>query len=64
MNTVSVAKKLRIKPSHIYHDENADSNKLKKTYMTLLKTSRALNLDGTPHIIIVYCGGHGASLNE
>ena len=40
-----VAKKLRVKPSHIYHDENADFETLTKTYKKLLLASRALNLD-------------------
>ena len=59
-----MAKGLGVKDEHLYHDEEATVDAMKATYMKILKASRKMSADQVPHVIITYCGGHGATQNE
>ena len=61
---IKFAKALGVKDEHLHHDSEPDAAALKKTYMTILKQSRALSAKEEPHVIMCYCGGHGATQNE
>ena len=37
---------------------------MKATYNTILKISRRRSADEIPHLIFVYCGGHGSTQDE
>ena len=37
---------------------------MKKTYLEITKRSRKYTVEGKQHLIFVYVGGHGATLNE
>ena len=59
-----MAKQLGVKDENIFRDEEATVAQMKKTYMVILKKSRALTAADTPHLIMVYVGGHGATQAE
>ena len=61
---MKMAKGLGVKDENIFRDEEATAAQMKKTYMQILKKSRALTAADTPHLIMFYCGGHGATQNE
>lgn len=61
---LKMAKAFGVKDENLYHDQEPDAATLKKTYMAILKASRAMSSKEEPHIIMVYCGGHGATQNE
>ena len=42
----------------------ADIKALKTTYSKIMKKSRGLTHEGKAHMLIVYCGGHGATQQE
>ena len=62
---VKIVKKMAIgfgvKEENIFHDEEPTVDDLKKAYMQILKMSRKMSAQEQPHIIMVYCGGHGAT---
>lgn len=59
-----MAKGFNVKDKNIFRDEEATSESTKKIYEEIVKESRRLSADGQKHLIMVYCGGHGASLKE
>lgn len=65
VHILNFAKKLGVKDGMIFRNEAATVEDLKKTYKEILKITRKFSVtDGRKHTLIVYCGGHGASLRE
>ena len=56
-----MAKALGVTDEHLYHDEEATVDTMKKTYTQILKASRKMSANEVPHVIMAYCGGHGAT---
>ena len=61
---MKMAKGLGVRDENIIRDEEVDFDQMKKSYMVILKKSRALTAAGTKHLIMFYCGGHGATQSE
>ena len=59
-----MAKGLGVKDENLYHDEEATLEAMKASYMKILKASRKMSANEVPHVIMTYCGGHGATQNE
>ena len=64
LEIMKMAKGLGVRDENIYRDEEPSFDQMKATYMKIFKQSRALSTAGTPHLIMVYVGGHGATQNE
>ena len=59
-----MAKAYGVAPDDLYKDSEADIKALKTTYSKIMKKSRGLTHEGKAHMLIVYCGGHGATQQE
>ena len=59
-----MAKGFGCKDEHIFRNSEPTQKDMKKTYMDILKLSRKLTAENQEHLIMVYCGGHGATQNE
>ena len=56
-----MAKGFGVPDSNIFRSEEPTQADMKKNYMAILKLSRKLTAEEKPHLIMVYCGGHGAT---
>ena len=61
---MKMARGFGVKEENIFRDEEATFASMKKTCNELLNKSRALTLQKRKHLIMFYCGGHGATQNE
>ena len=59
-----MAKAYGVAPDDFYKNTEADMKGLKTSYSAIMKKSRGLTHEGKAHLIIVYCGGHGATQQE
>ena len=59
-----MAKAFGVADDDFYKDSEADIDALKETYKNIMKKSRGLSHEGKAHLLIVYCGGHGATQEE
>ena len=59
-----MAKSYGVQPDDFYKDSEPDMKALKTTYSKIMKKSRGLTHEGKNHLIMVYCGGHGATQHE
>ena len=59
-----MAKAYGVADDDFYKDSEADMKALKTTYSKIMKKSRGLTHEGKAHLLIVYCGGHGATQHE
>ena len=64
VHVLRLAKSMGIPESNIYQNNRSSLQDLKTTYLALLKMSRKKSAAEIPHIIFVYCGGHGATQAE
>ena len=53
-----------VKDENLYLNAEPDLKQLNATYIEIRKKSRALTGANQAHVILVYCGGHGATLDE
>ena len=58
---MKMAKGFGVPDENIYRNEEPTFAEMKKTFMDIFKKSKALSAAKKPHIIMVYCGGHGAT---
>ena len=56
--------KMGVPEENMIINNRATLDDLKKSYMKILKLSRAHSAKQEPHFIFVYVGGHGATDNE
>ena len=56
----NMARAYGVRPENLYEDSEPDIKALKKTHLKIMHQSKKLDVDGKPHVIMVYCGGHGA----
>ena len=61
---MKMTKGFGVPDSNIFRCEEPTQAVMKKTYMEILKLTRKLTAEKKPHLIMVYCGGHGATQNE
>ena len=61
---IELANQFGIPEDNRFIDISPTMTDLKKTYMKILKISRANSGAGKPHVIFVYIGGHGATQSE
>ena len=60
----AMADHLGIPETHRFINISSNVNELKTSYKDILHMSRKLTVDGTPHVIFCYVGGHGATQDE
>ena len=60
----NMARAYGVRPENLYEDSEPDIKALKKTHLKIMHQSKKLDVNGTPHVIMVYCGGHGAQREE
>ena len=59
-----MAKGFGVKDEYIYRDEEASFDSMQKTYREIFMQSKKWTVAGQKHLIMFYCGGHGATQNE
>ena len=65
VHIMNFAKALGVTEDNIFRNEGAPIEELRATYSKILKLTRKLSVtDKKRHTLIVYCGGHGASIAE
>ena len=65
VHIVNFAKGLGIPDENIFKDEAAELKDLTQTYKKILALTRKLSVkEEKEHTVLVYCGGHGASMRE
>ena len=60
----AIADAIGVGPEHKFINISPELKDLKKTYLSILKLTKELTVAGKRHIIFVYVGGHGATLDE
>ena len=58
---IAMADHLGIPKSNRFINISSNVTELKTSYKDILQMSRKLTVDGTPHVIFTYVGGHGAT---
>ena len=61
---MKMAENLGVPESNRFIDVSPTMADLKKSYMSIMKITRKKSVDGIPHVIFVYVGGHGATQAE
>ena len=59
-----MAKSYGVVDENFYKDTETSFDTLKKTYSEIRKKSKAFTKARTPHLLMVYCLGHGAMKNQ
>ena len=62
INAIADALGVESENRYVYHSPSLEV--LKKTRTEIRAKSRKLTVEGKKHMILVYMGGHGATLNE
>ena len=55
---------MKIPPENLLIDSEVTVAKVNQRYKELMKKSMAYKKKNTPHLYIIYCGGHGCSSEE
>ena len=61
---IAMADHLGIPKTNRFINISSNITELKTSYKDILQMSRKLTVDGTPHVIFTYVGGHGATQDE
>ena len=59
-----MAKSMGVKKEHIFTNKGAKMKEVKATAKKIYAISKAFDVEGRHHTLIVYAGGHGASYAE
>ena len=60
----NLARSYGVQDENFYKNSEPGMEQLKKSEIEIRKKSRRLTDEGKPHLVIVYCGGHGATREE
>ena len=55
---------LKIPKENVFIDKEATKEMVDKSYKEIMKKAKKLFIQNTPHLLIVYCGGHGVTTDE
>ena len=55
---------MKIPDLNVFIDKEATREMVDKSYKKIMEKSKELSLKDTPHLLIVYCGGHGVTIYE
>ena len=55
---------MKIPKENVFIDKEATKEMVDKSYKNIVVKSKELSLNDTPHLLIVYCGGHGVTIYE
>ena len=61
---MKIADEIGVEDEYRFVDISPTFADMKKTFNKILKITRRLSVEGKPHLLIVYIGGHGATLDE